>query len=63
MAQKVNAVLIQRYDDYHISLKNNTGIWDRGKTVTQAIKQFKKLLSSFDMELGRLEVLYDTFKW
>ena len=54
--KKITAILTQRTADYHVSVKGNTGIWDCGKTLKEAIKQFKLTAKSFGFEMECLEV-------
>jgi len=54
--KKITAILTQRSDDYHISVKGMLGIWDSGKTLKKAIDNFKRLLVTNDYEMETLEV-------
>lgn len=58
--KKITAILTQRSGDYHISVKGNTGIWDCGKTLKEAIKQFKLTAKTFNLEMECLEIDIDS---
>ncbi len=58
--KKITAILIQRSGDYHISVVDNSGVWDSGKTLKQAIDAFKRTAKTFGFELGTLKIDIDT---
>ena len=58
--KKVTAILNQRGNDYHIYVEDNTEIWDCGKTLKQAIENFKRTAKSHNREMERLEVDINT---
>ena len=52
----ITAIFKQRSGDYHISVKDNSAIWDCGKTPKQAIDNFKRTAKSHNLEMVELGI-------